>query len=166
MAKEEMIDLVNEHDEVIATKSRSEILEKKLKNFRLVCVFIIRGDGCILIPRRAAIKKIYPNALGLIGGFVQSGESYEQALKREVFEETGFIIEDAQCTFLGTANPWRNNTMGFVRAYQVKIKDAISPALSEEFSELLWLTPNDIREKIKAGEQVTTNLRILLSLFY
>jgi NADH pyrophosphatase NudC (nudix superfamily) len=166
MMQEEMIDLVDEQGKVIATKSRSEILEKKLNNFRLVCVFMMRSDGCILIPRRAATKKIYPNALGLIGGFVRSGETYEQALKREVLEETGFQIHDTQWRLLGIATPWRNSIMGFTHVYQVNIKDTISPIISDEFSEFLWLTPDAIRKKIKAGEQVTTNLRILLSLFY
>jgi hypothetical protein len=56
--------------------------------------------------------------------------------------------------------------MGFTHVYQVNIKDTISLIISDEFSEFLWLTPDAIRKKIKAGEQVTTNLRILLSLFY
>ena len=165
MIAEEMIDLVNEQDQVIATKPRSEVIEKKLTNFRLVCVFIVRHDGRVLVPRRAPTKKLYPNALGLIGGFVQSGETYDQAFRREVFEETELDIDTTHYICLGTANPWRNNTMGFVCAYQINTKNKIS-FISPEFSELLWLTPQEIRQKIDDGEKVTKNLPILLSLFY
>ncbi len=165
MISEEMVDLVNEHNEVIATKSRREVIEKKLTNFRLVCAFMIHSDGRILIPRRALTKKLYPDALCLIGGFVQSGETYEQALTREVFEETGIVFDSLQCSYLGSANPWHHGAMGFVYAYQIKIKDKIS-FISDEFSELFWLTPEEIQQKIDAGEKVTRNMPILLSLFY
>lgn len=165
MVHEEMVDLVNEHNEIIATKPRREVIEKKLTNFRLVCAFMVYKDGRILIPRRATTKKLYPDALCLIGGFVQSGETYEQALTREVFEETGIVFDNSQCTYLGSANPWHNGTMGFVYAYQIKINNKIT-FISDEFSELFWLTPQEIQQKIDVGEKVTRNMPILLSLFY
>lgn len=162
---EEMVDLVNERNEVIETRSRAEVVEKKLSNFRVVCAFMMRKDGRILIPRRAPTKKLYPNALCLVGGFVQSGETYEQALKREVIEETGIAFDAASCVYLGSANPWQHGTMGFVYAYQITIPDTIT-FVSDEFSELFWLTPHEIQHKISSGEKVTRNMPILFSLFY
>ncbi|MDA2935925.1 NUDIX domain-containing protein [Patescibacteria group bacterium AH-259-L05] len=84
---DEYIDLVDEHDNVIGKKKRSEIYAKNLSNFRVVDAFIINSKKEIWIPRRTVNKRIFPLCLDTsMGGHVETGETYEHAFKREMRE--------------------------------------------------------------------------------
>jgi mutator protein MutT len=53
--------------------------------------FIIH-DGMVLTVQRSAGDLIYPNKWDFPGGRAEAGESPEEALRREVWEETGLTI--------------------------------------------------------------------------
>lgn len=53
--------------------------------------FIIH-DGRVLAVQRSAGDMAYPNKWDFPGGHVEAGESPEEALRREVWEETGLNI--------------------------------------------------------------------------
>ena len=53
-------------------------------------VFLMRSDGKILITRRSLSKETFPDAYYSSCAFdVSFGETYEEAARRELFEETG-----------------------------------------------------------------------------
>ena len=54
----------------------------------LVGALIVR-DGMLLLGRRSAEKAICPDTWDVIGGHVEAGETFEDALLREVEEEIG-----------------------------------------------------------------------------
>ena len=60
--------------------------DKIMLNFAIAC--ICEKDGQILLQRRAK-----ENAWGFPGGALELGESAEEAVIREVFEETGLHVE-------------------------------------------------------------------------
>ncbi len=52
---------------------------------------VTRADGAMLLTRRA-IEPAF-GMLDLPGGFIEAGEDPEQAVKRELLEETGLEID-------------------------------------------------------------------------
>ena len=58
---DELLDLVNEHDEVIAQEYRSTVYRHEYSNFRVVNAFIINDKNEIWIPIRSAHKKLFPH---------------------------------------------------------------------------------------------------------
>ena len=64
-----------------------------------VIVRITRGDEILLVRARNFRKDFY----GLVAGFVETGETLEEAVAREVREETGITISDI--TYFGS-QPW------------------------------------------------------------
>ena len=49
-------------------------------------------DGRIFFQKRSAQRKLFPNTWDIVGGHLEPGETVAEALRREVFEETGWRI--------------------------------------------------------------------------
>lgn len=87
----EKVDLVDENDKVIGVCDKDEAHEKKLLH-RIVLGIAVNSENKIFIIKRAIARKSGPGLLDAsIGGHVSSGESYEQAIKREGKEELGIL---------------------------------------------------------------------------
>lgn len=56
-------------------------------------IVLIRKDNEILLARKA---NFLPNVYGLIAGFVEVGESLEETVRREVYEEVGLQVKNIQ----------------------------------------------------------------------
>lgn len=97
---DEYLDLVDENDIVIGRKKRSEIYAENLSNYRIINAFVINSKGEIWIPRRSSNKKLFPSCLDMsVGGHVESGETYEDALKREAQEELNINVDKMPVRF-------------------------------------------------------------------
>ena len=86
----------------------------------VVCVVVgvLVRDGSLLLVRRAPWMRVFPGAWGPFGGHVDSGETVEEALRREAREELG--IEVIALRHLG----------------QVYVP--VEPALAHVFAVLSW----------------------------
>ena len=65
-----------------------------------VITLITRGDDEILLAKNAKNKS---NMYGLIAGFVEVGETLEEAVRRETFEEVGLKLKNIQYL---ASQPW------------------------------------------------------------
>ena len=66
-----------------------------------------RADGCFLLTSRPA-GKAYAGYWEFPGGKVEAGESVEAALRRELHEEIGLLID--------SAIPWRSSVVDYPHA--------------------------------------------------
>ncbi len=163
---EEFLDLVDDNDNVIAKKTRTEIYRTGLKNYRVVNAFIKNSEGKLWIPRRGPNKRIFPLSLDFsMGGHVDSGEGYEQAFKREVAEELNLDMDTLEYRELGKLSPRINRVSSFMMVYEVAYSEAVNYN-KNDFVEAYWLTPQELRERIHDGEKVKSDLPVLIEVFY
>jgi 8-oxo-dGTP diphosphatase len=59
---------------------------------RCVGALIGDGQGRFFIHRRSAQRRLLPNTWDIVGGHVEPGETVDEALRREVHEETGWTV--------------------------------------------------------------------------
>ncbi len=88
---DELVDIVDESDRVIAVVSRREMRARRLRH-RAVYIAVQGSDGRLLVHQRSFDKDVRPGAWDIaVGGVVGSGESYDAAAVREMAEEIGVI---------------------------------------------------------------------------
>lgn len=163
--QEEYADLVNDEDEVIGRMPMEEARLRGLKNIRVVNAFLINSKGEFWIPRRCADKKFFPLSLDFsVGGHVSSGETYEEALRREAAEELNIDTDKMSPRLLGYLTPKDGHFM-FMKIYEIKSDEA--PNYNEEdFCEYFWLAPQELVRRIEQGERSKYHLPLLVKRFY
>ncbi|MFA6082521.1 MAG: NUDIX domain-containing protein [Patescibacteria group bacterium] len=86
---DELLDVIDLDDNVVGKATRAQIYAERLPH-RIVHVLIFNNDGKILLTKMSKNRKIFGGHFGTAaGGHVKSDESYEDAAKRELFEEIG-----------------------------------------------------------------------------
>ena len=89
MADDELVDLVDEHDRVLGTVTRSEMRRSEAWH-RAVYVMVLDRAGRVLLQQRSFTKDLAPGAWDIgAGGVVSAGETYDDAARRELAEELG-----------------------------------------------------------------------------
>ncbi|MFC2143345.1 NUDIX domain-containing protein [Candidatus Aenigmatarchaeota archaeon] len=89
----EYFDVVDEDDNVIGRATRKECHSNNKLIHRGVHIFVFNSKGEILLEKRSMKKDLYPGVWGDVAGHVDSGETYEEAAKRELKEEIGVEAE-------------------------------------------------------------------------
>ena len=108
-----------------------------------VIMAVVDGDRCLL-----GRKAQWPEGrYSTLAGFVDPGESLEQAVRREVAEEVG--IEIGEVTYFGN-QPWpfpASLMIGFL-AQAVSFEIDVD---GEEISDARWFTRDQVRSETEAG---------------
>lgn len=92
---EEIFDVVNDRDEVVDQKPRSEIHRLKLKH-RAVHVLVFNSRGELFLQKRSMKKDCFPGTWdSSASGHLDSGESYDACAVRESKEELGLSLAQA-----------------------------------------------------------------------
>ncbi|WP_319502908.1 NUDIX domain-containing protein [uncultured Draconibacterium sp.] len=90
LTNEEWVPLVDEHGKVTGQAPRSQVHNGSKLLHPVVHLHVLNNKGAILIQKRPADKLIQPGKWDTaVGGHISAGETLEQALKKEVFEEIG-----------------------------------------------------------------------------
>ena len=112
---------------------------------------IIQKDGKILMVG----NKIRPEYLYSVGGRIKFGETAEDAVKREVFEETGIKMDVERLGFIHENYFYGDSKSNFGKLiyeisffFYMKVPNDFTP-ISNSFTEdnhkefLCWINPND-----------------------
>lgn len=162
---DEILDIVDDNDNVISQARRWDIFEKTT-NFRSVNAFIVNSENLLWIPRRSALKKTVPLGLDMsVSGCVKSGESYEEAFKRELKEELNLDANQVDYRVLGFCTPEKHNVRSFMTVYEIKFEE--EPNYNrDEICEGFWFEPKKLAELILSGHSAKSGLIKLLNIFY
>ena len=98
----EIIDELNEKGEVIGAIDK-DIAHREGRLHRSIHLWIINDEGEILLQRRCADKKLYPNTWDVsVGGHVSTKENSVDAVFREAKEELGVDLDIENVEYFGT----------------------------------------------------------------
>jgi NAD+ diphosphatase len=101
-----------------------------------IIVLVTDGERALL-GRQAAWP---PGRYSTIAGFVEPGESLEDAVAREVLEETGVVVQDAE---YHSSQPWPFPSSLMIGFTARASADALARA-DEELEDVRWFTRAEI----------------------
>lgn len=150
----EYLDVVNDKDEAIGRANQEEVYEKKL-NHRIVHVFVINPETKdVFIQKRAETKSFLPGYYCTsAGGHVKSGESYEEAAKRELKEELGLeppLIKIGSVEFISGGHK------RFIEIFVAYADGEIN--FGDEVSSGAFMGIEDVRNLIRQGSKIHPQL--------
>lgn len=110
----------------------------------------IYNNGCVLVVKRSKIESPFPGNWEIPGGGVEYGESSDDAIKREVREETALKIK--------VLFPYTTFSYIWNKVHRIDIQYLCKPLsskikLSEEHDEYLWATKKEVK-KLKMTENM------------
>lgn len=115
-----------------------------------IIVAVTKGDKLLL-----ARNKQFPNRMySVIAGFVEYGETFEDCVKREVYEETGIMVKNIK--YFGSQPwPYPNSMMiGYTAEYldgQIKVDE-------EEITHADWFYKEEIPGRYKKSISIGSQL--------
>ncbi|MGC4772020.1 NUDIX domain-containing protein [Micromonospora sp. DT44] len=89
---------------------------------RCAGALIVDRDGRIFFQRRSPHRRLFPDCWDIVGGHLEPGEEIDEALRREVTEETGWFVSDV---------------LGQVGEYRYVGDDGLARRIAEEGFALL-----------------------------
>ena len=110
-------------------------------------IMLVEHDGACLLGRQASWP---PGRYSTLAGFVEPGESLEDAVRREVAEEAGVIVDEVH---YHSSQPWpmpASLMVGFIAtavSRRIDMRD-------QELEDARWFTPQQIVESIADGSFV------------
>lgn len=158
---EEMYDIVDEQgNKTGQTLPKTAVHQQGLRHGS-VHVWILDGQGNILLQYRAANKKIFPSCWDTsVAGHVSAGDVPEDTALCEVQEEIGLTIEKSDLQLLGTFAgdlPWlpgglhREFNTVFAVHKDFKLADLVIQ--QEELTDLKLVTADELQVMLKDPEK-------------
>ena len=148
--QEEIFDVVNECDEVVAQLPRQEVHRQGLKH-RAVHVLIFNTRGEIFLQKRSLRKDNFPGVWdSSASGHVDTGEEYDTCAIREVHEELGIQLPCAPRRVL-RVNACNDTGQEFVWVYRCEHEGPFQ-LHPEEIETGGWFTGQQVTDWISGCE--------------
>ena len=143
----ELLDIVDKNGaftgEIVERKKAQEL---GLLHWEVIIV-VINEKKQILLQKRSANKKHFPNKWALCSGLVISGESCDEAAVRELKEELGVEFQISDLHLL-------EGNLSLTRFYYVitNYDESQFVIQKEELSSVKWFDLDEILEKVNSGD--------------
>lgn len=139
---EELFDVVNDQDEVVGQRRRSEVHRLGLKH-RAVHVLVFNAHGDVFLQKRSMTKDCFPGTWdSSASGHLTPGESYDQCARREVEEELGWkLAEVPKRLFMIPACPETGQEFVWVYRAEAEGPFCLHP---DEISDGGWFAPDAV----------------------
>ncbi len=147
--QQEMFVIVDKNDKVIGQATRGECHRNKKLIHRGVVILVFNDQGELYLQKRSATKDLYPSLWSLsVGGHVASGETYDQAAKKEMREELGINVPFKKIGKFFHQNERETEiNMAYKATYKGPFK--LSP---EEIEKGRFFNPEALAKKVSSGE--------------
>ena len=146
--EKECFDIIDESGKIIGKATREECHSNKSLAHRTVHVLVFNSKGELFLQKRAMNKDIQPGKWDTsVGGHLNLGETFDQAVKRELKEELGI-----NAPVKHTYDYWMRSDIEteYVRTY-VCFYDGKIEFDPIEISEGRFWTNTEIESKIGTG---------------
>ena len=149
------LDVLDEHGDYTGRVEARDVCHKEGLWHRAVVLFLVNSKNEVLLQKRSASKKLWPNMWDVTaGGHVLAGEFGFEAAIREMKEELGIEVNQSEILFLEgvvTSNckgEIQNNHFNeyFVCQKEVEIENI--KIQEEEVAEVRWFSKEEILEKV------------------
>jgi len=113
-----------------------------------VAIMLVECDGKLLLGRQARFP---PRSYSALAGFVEPGETVEEAVAREVFEEAGVRVRDVRYI---ASQPWPFPSQLMIGCHAAAEGDALTIDTTE-LEDARWFERAEIAEAMDKGEAST-----------
>ena len=146
---EDIAILVNDYDEIVGYKNRSELLDTE--RWRICSVLLLNDKYEVLITQRAANKRHSPLKWGpSCAGTLSKGESYEECALRELDEELGFKTHSLQ-ELLYDKYEGTTGSKRYCKTYYVRCSWGIDRFVVQtgEVESLEWVELRELKRRLE-----------------
>ncbi|PIS20854.1 hypothetical protein COT52_01580 [candidate division WWE3 bacterium CG08_land_8_20_14_0_20_43_13] len=148
---EQILYHVDENDQEIGQISRLAANSNPDIIHRAVGIFVYDHNGDLLIQKRSSLKDTFPDCWDIsLSGHVSYGDSYLQAAVKDIQEELGLVVPEADLLELGKVLvklPWENEWRVIYR-YSLPEGMTVNFPL-EETSEIKFVTLSEVKEMLE-----------------
>jgi NAD+ diphosphatase len=109
-----------------------------------VTIMLVEHSGRLLLGRQ---PRFPPKAFSALAGFVEPGETIEEAVAREVFEEAGVRVRDVR--YIAT-QPWPFPSQLMIGCYCTAVNDRLTIDKTE-LDDARWFTRAEVQNAMMAG---------------
>lgn len=157
---EDIFDVVDEDNNVVSTAPRSVVHSLGLRHRAVHVVIYSQSEKGrkILLQKRSASKDLYPNLYTTsCSGHVDSGESYEVAVVREMKEETGLVVNISELTPLDITPACKETGYEFTKVYEFYCDEDTEFVYSKDEVEAFeWIMEDEFFKLIDSNSELFT----------
>lgn len=140
--------VVNENDEIIDLKERSELLSTDITQCSIL--WLTDSQSNVLMAKRSKNKNTHPGLWSIAsGGMVDEGEDYDVNIVKETEEEIGLTLDPSKLTKGEKIRTYEFPAFMQWYFYTADVPIENFVLQEEEVDEVKWYSPEELREDLK-----------------